>query len=945
MDLPALLPAPTVRGGQHGGGPGRLRRAPASLGPSPARRRLLLVRGPEDGGPGARPLEACGPSPPPAEDDSDGDSFVVLLEVPHGVAAEAAASQEAEPSSRANSASRPEQGPSSPAAAPGPVAVPAGAVTISSQDLLVRLDRGVLALTAPSGPAAAGPTAPRRAPPASGPSAPRYRCPEPQCTLAFAKKHQLKVHLLTHGGGQGRRSFKCPLEGCGWAFTTSYKLKRHLQSHDKLRPFGCSVGGCGKKFTTVYNLKAHMKGHEQENLFKCEVCSERFPTQAKLSSHQRSHFEPERPYKCDFPGNRALGGGRAARCCRQARVPRPPPRGACQILASRGRRLFGGFRRRVAQITTAALPKGCEKTFITVSALFSHNRAHFREQELFSCSFPGCSKQYDKACRLKIHLRSHTGERPFVCDSDSCGWTFTSMSKLLRHRRKHDDDRRFTCPVEGCGKSFTRAEHLKGHSITHLGTKPFECPVEDFLKKDLGQGPVAAPDSGGVVGMGTGRASKSPEGMVLSNWVLYLPLRDHRPLAAKSSTSLPCVHVEQSSSVVENQGMEGGCCARFSARSSLYIHSKKHTQDVGAPKSRCPVSTCNRLFTSKHSMKAHMVRQHSRRQDLLPQLEAPSSLTPSSELSSPGQSELTNMDLAALFSDTPANASGSAGGSDEALNSGILTIDVTSVSSSLGGNLPANNSSLGPMEPLVLVAHSDIPPSLDSPLVLGTAASVLQQGSFSVDDVQTVSAGALGCLMALPMKNLSEDPLALTSSSNLAAHITTSTSSSTPRENADVPKLLAPIKVEPDSPPHPKTIGQQEGSHGLPRPTLSSPAEQHGAQDTELSAGTSNLYLESGGSARTDYRAIQLAKEKKQRGAGSNAGEAVCAAARTSEGLRVLCHCYGQKKHTAEAQPLRNVHTESFPDHQQQREIVVQEVMRKMATGYSGDQSWRKEAG
>ncbi|XP_011511421.1 zinc finger protein ZXDC isoform X1 [Homo sapiens] len=693
MDLPALLPAPTARGGQHGGGPGPLRRAPAPLGASPARRRLLLVRGPEDGGPGARPGEASGPSPPPAEDDSDGDSFLVLLEVPHGgAAAEAAGSQEAEPGSRVNLASRPEQGPSGPAAPPGPGVAPAGAVTISSQDLLVRLDRGVLALSAPPGPATAGAAAPRRAPQASGPSTPGYRCPEPQCALAFAKKHQLKVHLLTHGGGQGRRPFKCPLEGCGWAFTTSYKLKRHLQSHDKLRPFGCPVGGCGKKFTTVYNLKAHMKGHEQESLFKCEVCAERFPTHAKLSSHQRSHFEPERPYKCDFPG--------------------------------------------------------CEKTFITVSALFSHNRAHFREQELFSCSFPGCSKQYDKACRLKIHLRSHTGERPFICDSDSCGWTFTSMSKLLRHRRKHDDDRRFTCPVEGCGKSFTRAEHLKGHSITHLGTKPFECPVED----------------------------------------------------------------------------------------------------------------------------------------LLPQLEAPSSLTPSSELSSPGQSELTNMDLAALFSDTPANASGSAGGSDEALNSGILTIDVTSVSSSLGGNLPANNSSLGPMEPLVLVAHSDIPPSLDSPLVLGTAATVLQQGSFSVDDVQTVSAGALGCLVALPMKNLSDDPLALTSNSNLAAHITTPTSSSTPRENASVPELLAPIKVEPDSPSRPGAVGQQEGSHGLPQSTLPSPAEQHGAQDTELSAGTGNFYLESGGSARTDYRAIQLAKEKKQRGAGSNAGASQSTQRKIKEG-------------------------------------------------------------
>lgn len=53
-----------------------------------------------------------------------------------------------------------------------------------------------------------------------------------------------------------------------------------------------------------------------------------------------------------------------------------------------------------------------------------------------------------------------------------------------------------------------------------------------------------------------------------------------------------------------------GCCAKFSARSSLYIHSKKHLQDVDSLKTRCPVSSCNKLFTSKHSMKAHMVKQH-----------------------------------------------------------------------------------------------------------------------------------------------------------------------------------------------------------------------------------------------------------------------------------------------------------------------------------------------
>ncbi|KAH0499867.1 Zinc finger X-linked protein ZXDB [Microtus ochrogaster] len=538
----------------------------------------------------------------------------------------------------------------------------------------------------------------------SGPGVLLYLCPEAQCGQTFAKKHQLKVHLLTHSSSQGQRPFKCPLGGCGWTFTTSYKLKRHLQSHDKLRPFGCPVEGCGKSFTTVYNLKAHMKGHEQENSFKCEVCEESFPTQAKLSSHQRSHFEPERPYQCAF--------------------------------------------------------SGCKKTFITVSALFSHNRAHFREQELFACSFPGCSKQYDKACRLKIHLRSHTGERPFLCDFDGCGWNFTSMSKLLRHKRKHEDDRRFTCPVEGCGKSFTRAEHLKGHSITHLGTKPFVCPVE-------------------------------------------------------------------------------GCCARFSARSSLYIHSKKHLQDVGTWKNRCPVSTCNKLFTSKHSMKTHMAKRHNLSQDLLGQLEAANSLTPSSELASQGQSDLSSPELVSLFSDVPGHSSAAA--LDTALvNSGILTIDVASVNSTLAGGLPAENSnhSLGPAaDPRALRAPSDLPQGLDTSLFFGTSVAAYQQSPLDMDDVPGGSVG--GLFGSLALKNSSLEPQALTPSNKLTVDTEALTPSSTLCENS-VSELLTPAKADWNVHPDSDFFAHEEETQF----GFSNPMGSHGSQkETDLITVTGTPFL------------------------------------------------------------------------------------------------------
>ncbi|KAM4720784.1 zinc finger protein ZXDC [Rhinophrynus dorsalis] len=560
-----------------------------------------------------------------------------------------------------------------------------------------------------------------------------FRCPEPGCAKAFDRKQQLKVHLLSHTEGQ--RPFKCTVDNCGWSFTTLYKLKRHLQSHDKQRPFSCDVPGCGKSFTTVYNLKAHLKAHEQENLFRCDTCGESFPTATKLSAHRRTHFEPERPYKCEFPG--------------------------------------------------------CDKTFITVTALFSHHRAHVREQEQFICSFPGCNKQYDKACRLKIHLRSHTGERPFICDFEGCGWSFTSMSKLLRHKRKHEDDRRYPCPVEGCGKSFTRAEHLKGHSITHLGTKPFECPID-------------------------------------------------------------------------------GCGAKFSARSSLYIHSKKHLQDVDTSKTRCLVSSCGKMFTSRQSLKSHMVKQHNFSPDLLTQLEATSSLTPSSELTSLGQNDLSNLDLSSLFANVSTNGPGIS--ADLSLvNSGILTIDVSSVGSTLGGNISTSSNSLvHPVDPLVLVPNNETPPSLDNSLLLGAAASILQQSTLHLDDVQTVNAEALGSLASLSMRGSTQDLQGLTSSNNLTIDSSTLTPSVSLSASSSVPDLLTQTKADGSLLPASEVVGQQEGRKVVTQFVFPNPTGSYSSQkDVDYSQVAGSSLLESGGSARTDYRAIQLAKSKKKGGSSS----------------------------------------------------------------------------
>ncbi|KAM9362254.1 zinc finger protein ZXDC [Symphorus nematophorus] len=595
-----------------------------------------------------------------------------------------------------------------------------------------------------------------------------FGCPEPGCSSVFDTRQKLKVHLLNHA--EDPRPYQCTIEGCGWAFATSYKLKRHLQSHDKQRPHTCLFEGCGRRFTTVYNLKAHVKVHEQDNAFICEICSERFRSATRLTNHQRVHFEPPRPHKCEFPG--------------------------------------------------------CEKTFITFSALFSHNRTHFRETGHFTCTYPGCDKTYDKACRLKIHMRSHTGERPFVCDSEGCGWSFTSMSKLLRHKRKHDDDRRFVCTEEGCGKSFTRAEHLKGHSITHLGTKPFQCHAE-------------------------------------------------------------------------------GCNAKFSARSSLYIHSKKHKQDASTLRTRCPVANCSKHFSSRSSLKSHMLKHHHLSPDVLSQMETTPTLTPSSELisSTPttvagpgiaGGDQLTNLDLSSLFSAVPGGAAPTAGigvgipvggGSSSGtftmdlslVSSGILTIDPSSVGTTLCTSTSATLAKA--VDPLIMAASADMGPHHG---LEGTVGDVLPpQGTLNLDDVQTVTPEALGTLTALTMQGagVSVDPTLqhpLSSSSALSVEPTASLAVAPVAELLASPSKVVEVGGQGGAGPLlgcVEVLGPQEGGKVLTQFVFPGHSSSFSPQkDQELNAVSPSSFLESGGSARTDYRAIQLAKKKKQRGPSASSG-------------------------------------------------------------------------
>lgn len=89
------------------------------------------------------------------------------------------------------------------------------------------------------------------------------------------------------------------------------------------------------------------------------------------------------------------------------------------------------------------------------------------------CSYSDCLRFFNVSGNLNIHLRTHTGQRPFVCTHPGCAKRFITKCHLDTHIRIHTGEKPFKCMV--CGKDYQRQERLAIHERTHSGIKPFEC--------------------------------------------------------------------------------------------------------------------------------------------------------------------------------------------------------------------------------------------------------------------------------------------------------------------------------------------------------------------------------------------------------------------------------------------------------------------------------------
>lgn len=321
-----------------------------------------------------------------------------------------------------------------------------------------------------------------------------------QAGIESSKKVKTKMLNLPPESKNGDSLYKHKCKYCGKTFGNDSALQIHLRSHTGERPFKCNI--CGNRFTTKGNLKVHFQRHKDKypnismNPHPVPEHLDNIPTSSGIPfgmsvpmdesnlteikpmlGHPAAGFHStsmpglktfdsfaENPFS-QRPSSLTSDGSPSVSSNVFGQEPGldPNPKDAKELL--------GALHHMNGSALSGEQSSGTAKLQQMVDGLEK------RTNDPNECVI--CHRVLSCQSSLKMHYRTHTGERPYKCKI--CGRAFSTKGNLKAHYGVHRANTplkmQHSCPI--CQKKFTNAVVLQQHIRMHMGGQIPNTPMPE----------------------------------------------------------------------------------------------------------------------------------------------------------------------------------------------------------------------------------------------------------------------------------------------------------------------------------------------------------------------------------------------------------------------------------------------------------------------------------